>query len=79
MVYCNLQKMENNILTYAIGGSPKDLTGILSVSLDDYSHILEKKPNNSTVHERHIDAMIRRHIHEYKNKIFERKISYEIG
>lgn len=78
MVYCDLVSKEQDDLTYAIGGSPKDMTGKLVVHLSDKSFDLDQ-PVNTTVLPRHIKSMLSRAWTDFEKGIYKPKLSYEIG
>lgn len=78
MVYCDYISNINNTVTYAYGSRVDDITG--KVIFDFSSDVIEiiNSPNSSEdAPVRHIKRLYTKHRNKFKNKIFNKKISYE--
>ena len=79
MVYCDLIKNENKLLTYKIGGFASDLTGLIVFHTQNATYELIKEPENSKVYKRHLERLARRCKGMYDKGIVKNKLSLEIG
>ena len=78
MVYCNLAEVNDEFVTYAIGGRTDDITGKLTVNLKSGNWEIEQ-PENSQVAERHVASMLGKAFPDFKKGVFKERLSYQIG
>ena len=78
MVFCDLISSDGTKFIYGIGGSPDDITGILTVDCSDGSFEITKEPEKTKVYIRHIASMLRRAHNRFVNGMPPKKMAYQI-
>ncbi len=77
MVFCKLKSKTGSTLIYALGGDTNDMTGEVVVNITDMSYEVTRKPEKTTVFDRHIGKMLRLNAKELQEGIAKPKMSYE--
>ena len=78
MVYCDYIGNTNNTVTYSYGSRVDDITGnVIFDFCDDTIEIINSPKNSEDAPMRHIKRLYTKHRNKFKNKIFNKKISYE--
>lgn len=77
MVYCNYINNNNEVVRYAYGGEPTDITGIIEFNVDLEYFTIIKEPNESEVSLRSINRLIGKYRKDFSKRDYKEKIAYE--
>ena len=81
MVYCNYVSNTDRTVTYQYGARVDDITGLLVFRFSEGEEGLEiiKEPEKASPWEVHVMRLYGKERKKFKQGIFDKKISYEIG
>ena len=77
MVYCDYVKHDDNSVTYRYGGRVDDISGIVIFHFVDDMIEVTKTPDTEDAPKRHIISLYGIQRENFKNGIFQDKISFE--
>lgn len=77
MVLCNYKEHTEYSVTYYYGSHTSDITGIITIYLDDGSFEIIKEPADGVVYPRSIRKLISKYWEAFSRREFAEKISFE--
>lgn len=78
-LYANFVSVDGTKVTYRVGFSTKDITGIVVYDYELNNYEIIEQPSSGDLSERAVESMFIRHRRNFVNGIFPEKISREIG
>ena len=78
-LYANFVSVDGTKVTYRVGFSTKDITGIVVYDYELNNYEIIEQPSSGDLSERAVESMFIRHRRNFVYGIFPEKISREIG